>query len=45
MTREQIKKLRSLVEKVEYARGTSEFEKWCLTLLTFLDGVLSGIKK
>lgn len=43
MNKEQLKKLKSLVAKVEYARGTKHFEKWTLTLLTWLDGVLSGI--
>ena len=45
MNKEQIKKLRVLVQKVEYSRGTSEFENLSLSLLTWLDGVLSGIKK
>lgn len=44
MNKEQLKKLKELVKKVEYSRGTTEFEKWSLTLLTWLDGVLSGIK-
>lgn len=44
MNKEQLKKLKDLIEKVEYARGTNEFEKWTLTLLTWLDGALSGIK-
>jgi len=44
MNKEQIKKLKDLVKKVEYSRGTPDFEKWSLTLLTWLDGVLSGIK-
>ena len=45
MNKETQKRLRNLIDKVEYARGTDEFEAWALHLLSFLSGYLMGVGK
>ncbi len=45
MNKTQISQLKRLVECAEYARGTDEFEKHVLTLLTYLSGLLSNFEQ
>ena len=43
MKYENRKKLGALIDKVKYARGGEQFEPFTLTLLSFLDGYLTGV--
>ena len=45
MKTETRQKLKGLVQKVEYARGTTDFEKFTLHMLSFLDGLVNGLEE